>query len=291
MAGTAGGGRPAEVGVAQPAVRVEPLGPATLTDMLDGGWRLLHDQPGTVLALSAMFLVPSAVLAGAGTAALDEDVSTVVLGVPLLEESDSFPWEAMLASVGSSALRALGVLFLGVALTYVVTARQSGARLGAVPAAGLALRRSGAVLGAWPLLAAGSVIAYVACVLPLGVWLAFTAVVAPAIAAEGVGPIAAIGRSFTLVARRFWMALGVVLLSTLVATLLTWVLTAIPNALSSELPWASRWAVDTVTGLLAALLTVGPLVTSCVLLYLDLRVRTEGLDLRQRASVAFHRAG
>ena len=44
-------------------------------------------------------------------------------------------------------------------------------------------------------------------------------------------------------------------------------------------------------GVVLLILFVGPLVTSCVLLYLDLRVRTEGLDLRQRASVAFHRAG
>jgi hypothetical protein len=94
-----------------------------------------------------------------------------------------------------------------------------------------------------------------------------------------------------LVARRFWLALGVVMLSSLVATVLTWVLTLLPQALAEGLPWGARWAVDSVAGALAAVLTAGPLVTSSVLLYLDLRVRTEGLDLRQRATVAFSRAG
>ena len=49
--------------------------------------------------------------------------------------------------------------------------------------------------------------------------------------------------------------------------------------------------MNTVATAVASTLTVGPLVISSVLLYLDLRVRTEGLDLRQRATVAFTRAG
>jgi hypothetical protein len=93
------------------------------------------------------------------------------------------------------------------------------------------------------------------------------------------------------VARRFWIALGVVLLSTLVVYVLDSILTLLPQALAESLPWAARWAVNTVVAAIASTVTTGPLVTSCVLLYLDLRVRTEGLDLRQRATVAFHRAG
>lgn len=274
--------------MAQPAVIVEPLGPATLTDMLDGGWRLLREQPGTILGLSAMFLVPSAVLAGLSSAAVDSDLPSLfgTFGV-----NNSFPAGALLAALGAAALRSLGVMYLGVALTYVVLAAFSGERLGAGPAARAALRRSGAVLGAWPLLALASVAAYAACFLPLGVWLTFTAVVSPAIAAEGLGPIAAIGRSFSLVARRFWVALGVVLLSTLVAYVLATVLALVPQLISGLLPWGAQWALSTVATAVAATLTVGPLVISSVLLYLDLRVRTEGLDLRQRASAAFARAG
>ena len=276
--------------MAQPAANTEPLAPATLTDMLDGGWRLLRRQPGTILALSAMFLVPSAVLAGLASAAVDTDIQST-FALPPLGTNSSFPVVSLLATVGAAALRSLGVLYLGVALTYVVLAAGSGSVLGAGDAARAALRRSGAVLGAWPLLIGASVIAYVACVLPLGVWLTFTAVVAPAIAAEGAGPIAAIGRSFSLVTRRFWMALGVVMLSSLVAYVLSTVLTLIPQLLAQLLPWGGQWAVNTMSTWLAATLTAGPLIISSVLLYLDLRVRTEGLDLRQRATAAFARAG
>jgi hypothetical protein len=276
--------------VAQPAAIIEPLAPATLTDMLDGGWRLLRRQPGTILGLSAMFLAPSAVLAGLASAAVDADIQSS-FAFPTLGATGSFPVVSLLASLAGMALRSLGVLYLGVALTYVVLAAGSGSVLGAGAAAKAALRRSGAVLGSWPLLTGVSIFAYAACFLPLGVWLTFTAVVAPAIAAEGIGPIGAIGRSFSLVVRRFWVALGVVLLSSLVAYVLSLILTLIPQALAQLLPWGGQWAVSSVTTWLAATLTTGPLVISSVLLYLDLRVRTEGLDLRQRATAAFTRAG
>jgi hypothetical protein len=115
--------------------------------------------------------------------------------------------------------------------------------------------------------------------------------VAPVIAAEEAGPMAAIGRSFSLVGRRFWVALGVVLLSSLVAQLFQSLFTVLPTALATALPWGAQWAVVSLADALAATVTVGPLVVSSILLYLDLRVRTEGLDLRQRSTAAFSRAG
>lgn len=281
--------------MAQPAATVEPLRPATLTDLLDGGYRLLREQPGTVLGLTAMFLVPSAIVAGLASSSADGGLSVVVdpgsFTSSNTSSDGSFPFGAFLGLIGSSSLRSLGVMYLGVALTYVLLERQAGRRLGARSAALGALRRSGAVLGSWPLLALASVAAYAACVLPLGVWLTFTAVVAPVIAAEGVGPIAAIGRSFRLVSRRFWIALGVVLLSTLVAQLFQSIFTIIPSAIALELPWGAAWALLTLADAAASTVTVGPLVLSSVLLYLDLRVRSEGLDLRQRSVAAFSRAG
>jgi hypothetical protein len=267
--------------VAQQVAIVEPLAPATLTDMLDGGWRLLHRRPGTLLGLSAMFLAPAAVLSGLGAAAVDTDIQST-LGFQTFATNTAFPLAAFLAMLASAALRSLGVLYLGVALTYVVLAAQGGTPLGAMAAAKAALRRSGAVLGSWPLLTLASIVAYVACFLPLAVWLTFTAVVAPVIAAEGVGPIAA---------RRFWTALGVVMLSSLVAYVLTTVVTLIPQLIARLLPWGAQWAVNSVAAWMAATLITGPLVISSILLYLDLRVRTEGLDLRQRATAAFARAG
>jgi hypothetical protein len=266
----------------------EPVRPATLTDLLDGGFRLLRSRPGTVLALSAVFVVPGQVFAGVANRASIEDLGALLGGSAVLGGSSSDGYDLLLLLL-SSLVRSLGLLYLGVALTLVVVAGQSGVRMGASTAAIAALKRSGPILLSWPLLAGGALLSYVACVLPLGVWLTFTAVVAPAIAAEGAGPIRAIGRSFRLVARRFWAALGVVLLSTLVANVLDSILLIVPQAVAVALPSPYGWVLAMVAAEAVSTVTSGPLVLSCVLLYVDLRVRVEGLDLRQRAQAAFTR--
>jgi hypothetical protein len=269
----------------------DPVRPSTLTDLLDGGFRLLRSRPGTVLGLSALFVAPGQVFAGVANRASIEDLNSVLGGSALLSAGGSSDGYDVLLLLLSALVRSLGLLYLGVALTLVVIAGQSGTRLGAAEAATAALRRSGPVLLVWPLLAIGSLVSYVACVLPLGVWLTFTAVVAPAIAAERAGPIRAIGRSFRLVAKRFWAALGVVMLSTLVAGVLDSVLLILPQGIAVALPSPYGWVLAMVAGATVSTVTTGPLVLSCVLLYVDLRVRVEGLDLRQRAQAAFTRAG
>ena len=274
-----------------PGVVVEAARPATLTDLLDGGFRVLKGQPGTVLALTALFVVPGQLFAGVANRTAIEDLSSLVGGANAFGSIGATDGYDLLLTLLSSLVRSLGLLYLGVALTFLVVASQSGSRLGAADAAKAALRRSGPVLLAWPLLALGSLVSYVACVLPLAAWLTFTAVVAPVIAAERTGPIAAIGRSFKLVAKRFWAALGVVLLSTLVAGVLDTVLLIIPQGLAVALPSPYGWVLAMVSAAVVSTVTSGPLVLSCVLLYVDLRVRVEGLDLRQRAVAAFTRAG
>jgi hypothetical protein len=269
----------------------EPVRPSTLTDLLDGGFRLLRSRPGTVLALSALFVVPGQVFAGVANRASIEDLGAVLGGSAVLSAGASSDGYDLLLLLLSALVRSLGLLYLGVALTFVVIAGQAGTRMGASEAAVAALKRSGPVLGAWPLLALASLVSYVACVLPLGVWLTFTAVVAPVVAAERAGPIRAIGRSFRLVAKRFWAALGVVLLSTLVAGVLDSVLLIVPQGIAVALPSPYGWVLAMVASAAVSTVTTGPLVLSCVLLYVDLRVRVDGLDLRQRAQAAFSRGG
>jgi hypothetical protein len=273
------------------AAAPEPVRPSTLTDLLDGGFRLLRGRPGTVLALSALFVVPGQVFAGVANRASIEDLGAVLGGSAVLSAGGSSDGYDLLLLLLSALVRSLGLVYLGVALTLVVVAGQAGVRMGTSEAAVAALKRSGPVLLAWPLLSLGSLVAYVACVAPLAVWLTFTAVVAPVIAAEGAGPMRAIGRSFRLVAKRFWAALGVVLLSTIVAGVLDAVLLIVPQGIAVALPAPFGWVLAMVATAGVSTVTTGPLVLSCVLLYVDLRVRVEGLDLRQRAQVAFTRAG
>ena len=92
------------------------------------------------------------------------------------------------------------------------------------------------MLGSWPLLALASVVAYAACFLPLGVWLTFTAVVVARDRRRGPRAHRRHRALVPLVARRFWVALGVVLLSTLVAYVLATILARFPQLVAGLLP-------------------------------------------------------
>jgi hypothetical protein len=107
----------------------------------------------------------------------------------------------------------------------------------------------------------------------------FFLVAAPAIAVEGLGPFAGMGRSFRLAGRRFWWLLGFALLSGLVASTLGQVLGLLPQllglVLGPDLGWIAL-GVGTIVTQLVATTVVG---ASTALVYLDLRIRQEGFDL------------
>jgi hypothetical protein len=143
---------------------------------------------------------------------------------------------------------------------------------------------------AWLVLLPVKAVSYALCILPLAVTVTFFAVTAPVIAVEGVGPFTAIKRSAQLVARRFWPALGVVLLSTLVENVVQFSLAAVPLLIALLLPSPADWIVTAAGNAAASLIATTALVGVSVLLYVDLRARSEGLDVELRAVDAFDRA-
>ena len=113
--------------------------------------------------------------------------------------------------------------------------------------------------------------------------------VAPVIGVEGGGAMAAVRRSVRLVRPRYFPVMGIALLMGLVATLLSTALSALPQVIAA---WDGDWWPVLAVGNIAAEIVVMPFVAAAtVLLYFDLRVRTEGLDLEMAAGRVFDRAG
>jgi hypothetical protein len=127
-------------------------------------------------------------------------------------------------------------------------------------------------------------------VLPIAVMNWFL-VTAPVIGAERAGPIQAMRRSARLVQRRFWNVLGAVILGVLVETLFTYAIAGLPTFFSIFIGTEGiAWVLPAVAGVLGQLITMPLVAGITVLIYLDLRVRTEGLDLELRALDAFDRS-
>lgn len=263
----------------------------TVSDVLDGSFSILKAAPATIIAFTAIFAVPVQILG----AWLQRDL---LGGASLLDTFNR--GDASLTSVdqggGGSAWAQLVLLF-GPALVLVFVA--SGlVRLVAAWHVGrdLTLREllrgtapmAAPLLGSWLLVHVAEGLGLLLCGLPALAVMTLFLVTAPVIGAEGLGSVAAMRRSSRLVRRRFWPVMGLTILSSIVAMLFGYALGLVPTTLSLLIGTGGYgWLLTAASGILTSLITTPIVAGITVLIYLDLRVRTEGLDLELDALAAF----
>jgi len=264
-----------------------PVGPMTLSDILDGSFTIIKRRPRSLIGAVAVIIVPTQIVAvwlqSTTTDAVDRSPYDTLLD---LTSGASIPITLLVASLASLSLFYVG----GIVATFA-TAWYSGRDITGGDALRSTFRRTLPFVAAWALLLPVKALSYAFCVFPLAVTVTLFALTAPAIAVEGLGPWAGIKRSAQLVTRRFWPALGVIVLSALIETVLQFALSAIPMIIAIFLPPPADWIVLAAGNAGAALIATTALVGVSVLLYIDLRVRTEGLDLDLRAADAFSGSG
>jgi hypothetical protein len=257
-----------------------PLRPMTMGDLLDGGFNVLRIDPRTVLGLAAVFIVPVQLLVAFLNRNALEDLER--LFEEAVASTGTNPtatvgstWGSIISAVGAS----LGQALVGAGLALLVVAWYAGGR----PDLGDVLRglraRWPAVVWAWLLIhlieLAGSISAGIGSVVAMVFFIA----TAPAIAVEGISGTAAMGRSARLAGKRFWFVLGFALLSGLVASTLGQVLGLLPQTLGLVLGPDLGWIALGVGNIITQLVTTTIVGAATVLLYLDLRIRQEGMDL------------
>ena len=126
--------------------------------------------------------------------------------------------------------------------------------------------------------------------IPVVIWvLVRWAVSLPALFAEGAGPVQALSRSWNLTKDNWWRTLGVVLVIFVMVGLIQGALGLLFTGIAALVPGLGddlrAGLVTTVATLVNAL--VGAITPIAItMLYLDLRVRKEGLDLDQLARQA-----
>jgi glycerophosphoryl diester phosphodiesterase family protein len=124
----------------------------------------------------------------------------------------------------------------------------------------------------------------------VGIWVLIRWTVAmPAMFGEDIGPIRALGRSWELTRGNWWRIFGLWLISSILVSIIVYALLALFGGIAAVIPGPAgdlRSAlVNTITTIVGALVgAITPIVFT--MLYLDLRVRKEGLDLDQLARQA-----
>lgn len=194
------------------------------------------------------------------------------------------------ASAGDFTLVAIGALGLWTVTPIVAGAvcrRVAASYLGGQLAAGAVTRSAGRRAAA--LLVASILghllegLGFLSCVLPGIAVIALLFLTAPAVVIEGLGPVAGLRRSWRLVAHRFWPVLGTVLLGGFLALVTVEIVSVVPEALAGLAAPHLRAVVDAVVGTVGQAFewALGSILAT--VLYLDQRVRQEGLDLEVMA--------
>ena len=123
--------------------------------------------------------------------------------------------------------------------------------------------------------------------IPVVIWIEVRwAVAYPALLAERVGPVHALGRSWALVKDNWWRTVGVIILVSILVSIIQLAVGGLLGGIAALVPGLSSdvraGVVTVITALVSAL--VGAITPIAVtMLYLDLRVRKEGVDLDQLA--------
>ena len=265
-----------------------PLHPMMFSDLLDGSFRLLKANLGTIVLVSAVFLIPVNLVAaffqrdllgGYGFLELMQDPS-------LLEEA-ARPGASSAPLVGSLVAALASVLvtpFIGGAASVIVAASYLGGELKAGPAMRATGRRFLVLLAVFFLTlllkGAGLVLCLVGVLVPITLFLVTT----PAVMLEEGGPIQSMARSVVLVRPRFWPVMGIGIGSGFLAGVLGNIL-ATPFSLAAlAIGYRWGWILAAIGAILPALVTTPFVSILATLVYFDLRIRNEGFDLQMIAA-------
>lgn len=294
-----GTARPAGPPTALPGSPVERLRPRRIPALADAGFDVLRFRFRTVMVVSAVVLLPTAAVPGfiSNRASADafaeagrvlDNAGNGNLNVApfgLTSGGHLNPAVQILLIL----LPALGMALLGVGLGHLVEGwligedRTSGAALGVVA------RRLPVVLVTFTaglvLRGLGTLCCYVGMVVVIGAFLPLS----PIIAMERLGPFASMGRCWQLSKRSLGRGILLVMMMGIVSSVLGQTIALVQFGVVVELLHGAWWAWGVSAALgFAVTMLVAPLQASvAVLHYLDLRARSEGLDLELEARAAF----
>jgi len=257
-----------------------PLRPMTVGDRVDGALRILELAPATVVALAAVALVPVHLATAVGLS------GRILNAAPEWDAMFGRPLVTVLTEEGSTvgiafvlvALESLALSFVTAGVTILVTGWYVGIPRSAGHLIRSAAARLPALAAAWFLVHLAEALFAIALVVPALLPMIWFALVAPVIAVEGRGPIAALRRSFDLTKRSLSIVAGTCLLVAFIDLLLRASLAGIALVFV-ETDLAAGRAIVAVIALIVRLVTVPFVAGAAAMLYLDLRVRLEGLDI------------
>lgn len=270
-----------------------PLKPMTTSDILDGAWAITKARPRTVIVLTAVIILPPQLLTAFLLRGIPQGLDTAfsLLNPDMLStrQSATSSLNQFVAYYVAAAIVALSYYFLGAALGRLVAAWYGGGDLTVKEVLVATARKSGVVIATFLLLLVPIVASTVACYVGAVFVIPLFMLAGPIIGIEDAGPITAAKRSWQLVSRRLFWCIWYWFATFLIEALVNTAIQAAPEIIGLVSEGAARFLVP-IASVVAHCVTAPFVVGVAVLVYLDLRVRTEALDLELEAGDVFARA-
>jgi hypothetical protein len=257
-----------------------PLRPLGVGEILDAAMKVYRENFRTLTTAVLALVFPLAVIDSLIMSSTQEDAFRFSSDAATTDLDGAF-WAGQLASGLLSLLTfsvAVAACFHAVMRGYLGEATTWRESLG------FGLRRLWGVLGVGILVVLGLIPMFILLIVP-GVWLAVRwSVAVPALLAEEIGPVSALGRSFRLVKERWWATFGALVVMTILVSILQGIVGALMGFVFADSGNELLAAVIyTLVTTLAYAVTLPIQAAVFTLIYFDLRVRKEGFDLQLMA--------
>lgn len=269
-----------------PGRTVVPIseGPLGVLDLLDGSFAVLRQRARVIVGIVAGLVLPVALLqAWASRDDLGGSSFSDLLSDPAAGTGATSPFAAY--DLLFFVTRGLGLAVTaagGVAVSRVVVGWLDGQDLSAFDALRFTGRRLPALAGSFVIVHALEGIGFLLLGIPGLAAILLCSLTSPVLAVEGLGPVASVRRSVELVRRRPGPLIGLTLLLVAVQYGVSQAVGALPGAVAVFVGPDRAWPLLAASNTLTSLILVPVTGAAMCLSYLDLRYRTEGLDLARR---------
>jgi hypothetical protein len=257
-------------------------------EVLDAAFKVVRQSFGTLAICVLAVAVPLNIIGTLITASTSDDPfdldDTSATGTSSTEVAGSLvstTLNLVLFTLAAAAcFRAVSSTYLGQMPTWQASLSFASTRV--LPLLGLSVLYFLGVIGATILV-----------IIP-GIWLSVAwSLGYPALLSEGIGPAAALGRSFRLVRGRWWATFAALLVMYLIVAVISGILGLIVGATlvaatDSEVVAA---VLLTIVNVVSSLITLPLFSAVLTIVYFDLRVRKEGFDLQLLAEGVGEDAG
>ncbi|MCK9893786.1 hypothetical protein [Frankia sp. AgB32] len=271
---------------AAPKPGIIPLRPLALGEILDGTFAAVRTNPGATVGIT---LASAAVVETASTLiTIGTDNASTAVGV--------------LGTVATFVLDLVLGLFLAGVLSVVVSEATLGSRIGPTDAVRRLAPRLAGLFGLTAVVALAIAIGTLALLVGAVVVGVYLSLATPVYVLEGGSLRQSLRRSRTIVRGSWWRTFGILLLASLVALLLSAVFAIATGLVLASAPGVfgdflngdlttSGHIVEGLGNLLATTVSTPIMSGAVVLIYIDLRIRREGLDVTLSEAARARSAG